>query len=712
MNQEIEKISTLLKAGQFVEVGEYTTSKKILFNTFLTAFKITNKGLSIANKVTNKPEFWKSSILCQYLQEFMSSPVKISFLDSYFQKDANFNPAFNRALIAHYFEDFKRFYKIAKCYRYTNFMKNLNELSKIPVSLMLGVFCQKMETILKEELRLEKEEESDNEKLIRIPFDKVLIGIVGFHESMMQNIDIVANKDLQTMYDVAICREAERIINVFRKLTDKSEITCEFNSSDELQAEWDIIRPSHKFETRDEPVLSAEYTGIIGLLNRGLQRQIRMFRIETYLSGFADFPDPLNIESIKQNEEFRRYRYNDYKSTFEEHYFLSSIPKKSRLNTQDRITLMLKICSFYGIPSKLLTTDSHCFDIAKAFSFLGTFSAYKSPLGKEYVPIEDKVLVVNRNEPDNEFKNCFGANEHISLFKKEDLIKGIGKYFSLNPYESKELLGQVSFEMVEDDSFKGFFPNPFIVLNEKVYWLGRLFKNRRWDVILRNKIKMNGLLPDNEKRKIADGIEIIIRALFRSIGYKVPENVSERKFILKNGDSGEMDLIAYRNGELIIAEVKSGTITEETDSVTEKETLRLEGVAAEQLEKYNKYLQESWDNTLSEKFGVRKKYDKLKICSLIITDFFDGDLKIYKDIYPKISLLELFVILKNGKRELFEEAARYSPILNRNNPEYKQKIQNIEWDLWNEKTNFSMEILKDCIENNKVWKDLEAIKIF
>jgi hypothetical protein len=200
-------------------------------------------------------------------------------------------------------------------------------------------------------------------------------------------------------------------------------------------------------------------------------------------------------------------------------------------------------------------------------------------------------------------------------------------------------------------------------------------------------------------------------------GYKV---VVGFEYEYADGIKGDIDVAAYKNGELIVIEVKSGYFTEDYEYSKQIETLTLEGTASEQLEKSLNYLQSEWATAKrSLKIETPKPYEKIKVIPLIVTNYLEGDLNIYKNRFRKISLLELDIITTNRKKELFVINGIPYSFLNHlkdeNNPNLNNagvKKDSVDYDLWNGKKHFNGDILKECIDQNKVWGDIEDDWLF
>jgi hypothetical protein len=180
------------------------------------------------------------------------------------------------------------------------------------------------------------------------------------------------------------------------------------------------------------------------------------------------------------------------------------------------------------------------------------------------------------------------------------------------------------------------------------------------------------------------------------------------EFQSRNGQKGEFDVLAFKDNSLFVCEAKTGQRSDDFSYASHLETTRLEGCAAEQLEKEIANIKEAWVN-IRTKLEITENIDieDVKIIPLIVTDFFEGDLKLYKKSILKTSLLELAVILKNNKKKLFENYNLIQRFSNTSNANYNQQQATIGYDLWNGKNKITAEGIVKCIADNKIWNELE-----
>lgn len=311
------------------------------------------------------------------------------------------------------------------------------------------------------------------------------------------------------------------------------------------------------------------------------------------------------------------------------------------------------------------------------------------------------------NQGDERFMLHFGSNESITLFDLDKLSVGIQAYFNWTADETKATLSYLTFDIQGKEFPANWLSRPFLKYNNQLLWLGSFLKDRRWDNILLNRIK-----TEKEHGKqinvISRNFESKIQTLFESKSFKTISGVN---FYSSNGQKGDFDVLAFKDNHLFVCEAKIGKRSDDYFQAAYAETMRLEGHAAEQLEKAIANINEDWDN-LKKKLGIEENIDltNVKIIPLIITDYFEGDLQLYKSAVRKTSLLELEVIFKNAKKDLLETYLISRLVLNSNNPNLKQHAPfTNEWDLWSGKANLDVETIIRNIDQNAIWKDMEII---
>jgi hypothetical protein len=178
-----------------------------------------------------------------------------------------------------------------------------------------------------------------------------------------------------------------------------------------------------------------------------------------------------------------------------------------------------------------------------------------------------------------------------------------------------------------------------------------------------------------------------------------------------NGETGEIDVLAYKDNYLFVCEVKTGKKSDGFNKNDDFENRIIRNQAYFQVQKEATYVSENLKSICNElKINDKISLDKIKIIKLIVTDFYSGDIETVNNDVLKTTLLELEVNLKNDKKSLFETYLISQSFLNSNNQFYKNpNLENINWDLWNGKKELSVQQLVENLKNNAVWKELELV---
>jgi hypothetical protein len=442
------------------------------------------------------------------------------------------------------------------------------------------------------------------------------------------------------------------------------QISYEMTLVEELNKLFHLFKGKPKM-TFENPTHQFNPEVIFPFIKRLIKRTIQRNIIELYQSSYLNFQSTVIITPLKTNEHYSRFKLNDLKTEIEECYLcgfdLSSIINKKNISGA------IKFWEFYNLPQ--IVEDVDCYKLLK---FLRFYSID--------IPI-DKVFEYNQLSRDN------------------------AETFKWSTDEAQSILSYLTFDIHEEKYPKNWLEKPFIKEGDNVFWLGTFLKNRRWEVTLLNRLKkeQGNLLSENFEKRIEE--------IFKSKDFKT---IRREKFRSSNGEQGDFDVLAFKDNHLFVCEAKTRTRSDRFSHAAETESLDLEGKAVHQLDKAIRNINENWAN-LREKLGIEDSVElnSVKTISLIVTDVFEGDSRLYKEI-NKISLLELDVILNNKKRELYATYCTIKSITDGNNPNFifDEKITSIDYDLWNGQAECSVEKLIKNIQQNAVWEDLDKIWSF
>lgn len=658
------------------------------------------------HKLFSREKFWISSLPHFKLQEVLESELKIDFFDSYFSKSSNCNHELNNHLLVIAKDDYVFHFKLSQAFKMLVFLNSFKEIAKRDAELEKK--SKEFSIIVQALKKIEQEQSQDNQFLLQFDLGEITMAFTLYYYQFKQSPEILGNKALQTSIEVTLVDELNDIMRLFK---DKPNMKFSYQSNEDVQKEYQRYEAPHKFRGKEGIFLplAQKYQFIYQIINRLIKRKSQRGLIGLYSSGYADFKaNFLNPATLKTNEKYRQFRINNNKSTVEECYFCAQSIKDifelarssndanfiSNNIIEKNISGSIKMLDIYGISAKI-QTPSKSISLEKVFRLLKIFSTYKGQAKRTMGVIE--------NEANATFINLFGKNESISFFEYDILIQNLSTYFKWDKSETENILSFLTFDITSKEQPISWISSPFLKYNNKVLWLGSFLIDRRWDNIISNKLKVGKL-----EKIFSDNFEKQIAKLFESKGFKT---IHSLKFQSSNGQSGDFDTLAYKDKYLFVCEAKTSKRTDDFSHAAYMETVRLEGCAAEQIEKSLHNIQENWES-IKSKLQIEESitFEEIKVISLIITDYFEGDLRLYKNNYNKISFLELDVILNNNKKELFEKYIDTIKHLNAKNSNLNLNYQKSEnWHLWGDNKHLEMATIVSNIQNNSIWNEMSKI---
>lgn len=674
-NNTEEKINSLLQKKEFDSLYELFEEQKYSLNDFFVFYKRSNNNKS--KKIFDLPEFWKSKLPHFHLKDVVESDLKVTFYKSYFSKNENCNPELNQHLICISKDDFIKHFKLWKAFEKAPFFESFKQIANGNPEFERVV--REFEIILKVQAKIDSELNQLKEEFTKFSLDDVLLGYALFYYAIKHNVQILGNRNLQVQYEVELINELNFILSAF---SEKDKLRVDFSKNEDIQ----------KILLQDINLTKNQQ--ISRLIKRMMDVTTEKGLISLYVSDYADFISGLlNPTMLETNSSYDIFRLNNQKSRLEEMYFMDIKDKETV-----PFSKIAKNLEFYGIP-KSIEYKNKQIDLLKVLKLLYDFSSQKGPAKRGFFPNGSYIVLNQGNE---EFVKYFGKNESITLFDYDTLLNGLSKYFKWNENETKNIIDFLTLDFKTDNKLpENWISQPFLRFENKILWLNSFCMGRRWENIL-----LNRLMKDKSIAKTyATNFEKQIEKLFIENSFKTKQGL---EFQSRNGQKGEFDVLAFKDNNLFVCEAKTGQRSDDFSYASHLETTRLEGCAAEQLEKEIANIKEDWVN-IRTKLEITENIDMedVKIIPLIVTDFFEGDLKLYKKSILKTSLLELAVILKNNKKKLFENYNLMQRFSNTSNANYNQQQATIGYDLWNGKNKITAEGIVKCIADNKIWNELE-----
>lgn len=712
-----QQVISFLKEEEFDKCIDFLENDEI---DILELLKELNIFSDKKKKWEFRKAFWKSKLPLHIFNKSSKSHLEKRLIATLFRLKHPPNFDFSLKLWQENERLFKSCFKRFSCYEEESWIELLKEISSSLLRhkrFSINMLIAESEYLRDLDLSLDEEQKQDQEIVSKIPLDKLLLGTCCYHDQMMQNPIIINNKTLQTQLDMAIVREFNEILNYF--INKNLELNQTSISNSELQSNWEQYRPNHKTENSKERQSSEnpELKKLYEIFEKGVERQRKRFVKDAYLAGYGDF-DPLDeiSTSIKYNSDYKRFSLNNSKNQLEELYFLFKHANynldrlfgdnKHKLhstlnpnaNGEMAIKAWLTILDFYQIPLSIPNTN---INLELVIKILWQFSNYKAPESWFFV---NNQKARKMNPPPERFTTLFGPEEAISVFNYSELIKNLASYFKYPPEVVQETLDFLIFDLNSNDKQQDFLFRPFIKLNNQVFWLGRLLKNRRWDVILRNKLKEDKLYPKTKyfTERIDKNLEQTIGQLLLEQGFKTKVGLDFPHPDNPKNIGGDIDVLAYKDHHLFVIQVKNAIYRDQITNATYIEDTRIENEAVEQIDKSLFYVKNNWPEVCA-KLDIEVSQSDAEIVPLIITNVFEGDAKTYKG-YLKTSLFELLVILKNEKGFMYNTML-FTQFSNAMNPDFKemQKLSDTALDLWDGKKELEVQTLIRNVKENVVW---------
>ncbi|MEN9301832.1 MAG: hypothetical protein RL264_261 [Bacteroidota bacterium] len=646
------EIERLINSNDFVSLLDLFSSNNLSFEEFRIFLKKELKKTKIGKRLFKRKEFWNSDLPHFHLRELLKSDLKIIFFDSYFSKNEYCNHKLNEHLLLISMDQFVASFKAHKSFKHSYFLESFEKISESERSLVSIV--KEVKFVLNAEIQLEKHYSENSRKLI-----------FGFGELCSYYLNHLNNKyvwfgnfNKTAEYEMAIADEIQDLILFYRKENPK------FFSFKQLPPFCDINK--------------------LKFFKNTIQNQSKKNKIEMYCNGYLNFDFSLNCVKMNHTERYREYLLNNLKYQVEELYFSKINFFDLTFSNPKSIESCIGFWEFYGLPKEIIYKDETV-DIYKVFQFLKSYSMD--------IPKDD-----------------------IRVFPEKIWIENIVEIFRWSEQDVISIVNFLTFDMTLFDINERvhWLSKPLFKEDCQFFWLGSLLKNRRWDIILYNRMKNDTEIKFLDKkvgeikslRDISPFMfEEKVRILFENFGFKT---LKIGRFTSSNGETGDIDVLAYKDNYLFVCEVKTGVKSDGFGYSDDLENRIINNHAYYQVQKEANYVNENL-KTICDELKV-ENMDTIQIIKLVITDFYSGDVEVVKNDVLKTTLMELVVNLKNNKEEFFETYIKIQPYINPNNRFYKKfQHKNFNWDLWNGEKELSVQQLIDNLKNNAVWKELELV---
>jgi len=702
--KENERIERSFKHQDFQSICEIFHSGNFTFSELSKFYKnFSRKGLF------KQVPFWHSKLPLHYLKETLQSDLKMTFYKEYFSKNEFCSRYLDQELLSISEKDYIRFFKLFKAFRHEKHLLSFKELSA-------GRY-NSLSTVQKEIGSIERAYQNNHIKidllrseLAQLPLDEFLLAVVLWVQKVKSDERMKNDRDKLVRNINVVLEELTPILNIY-STKGGSRITYMTNEDINSEFKRSKVPDRFKLDVGELGQPTEIQLNVLRSLDTLLELTIQKNTIDLYCCGMADITELHPEEEIHflTNEFFDVFQVNDLKKGPEEIYITKGFRSERSNIDLGSATIScneLEVLNFYGVNSQLKIKED-IIDLPKVFELLRSFSKFKGPEERTIGTIDRKEFKVMNvfNRASHSFIERFGMNESITIFDHRELIMNIQDYFEWTEPETRSVLSFLTLDLSKQGAITNWLFTPFIKHENQVLWLGALLKDRRWDNIILNKIKLTPQIA--QQADIGKGLEMKLGQLFEENSFSVLVN---RRFKLSDGQSGEIDLMAFKDDSILICEAKTSTRSDDYTEAVSTQNIELEGKAAQQLSKCETFLSENWPK-VKEELGIDEdiSLSALRVIPLIITDNFEGDRYIYKQKYRKISFLELDVILKNNKRELLQAYFFQEKIQNQNNFNLDIYSRVKVWDLWNDHEELSTNSLLNAIDKDLVWEGLRSL---
>ncbi|MFT5823719.1 MAG: hypothetical protein ACI8ZM_004981 [Crocinitomix sp.] len=719
----IEEIAGLEKKT-FKEVGPFVHRNFVKTSHY--------KKAATAEVLTN---FWTSQIPVKYFEELKNRFYFDAFLFAYFDNPANINAEFLNAFIQlDCLDNLIRILKISKGFlndEHWNSLQFLSKKSSIKKDFHELNFIRKFLKDWDEQALLY------NERLLQVSNEDLLIQTLSYFEYFKRySTKTRDHQSQQTAYETHFISVLNDLLNYKKvhRLKNKNAADAGFTTSEFIQKtkeELPPIRPKDTFMdenyTPNEKICPTKKE-VRELIDFFLQKEIQIYQIDNYLCGFNDFEykddDDLIAEFIVHRTRFKNYRKGLERSTYEENYFVSQVAndavKKARiLNHPDRWERQFQLniekahtyFDFLSLPKEIeLKRLKQPIDTKKVLHLLYSFSKLFSPQGR-IITIKGEETNVIRPVIQDKFKAIF-KSDYLVCYDYKGFVQKSAAYYEWSLEETDNIIDYLTADLNSKWPSKlNLYTRPFLKSGDKIIWLSSFLRDRKWETLLHKRI-VNEKVENYDMNLHAADMEKGIAALFKAANFGT---VASHIY-----PGGEFDALAFKDKTLFIVELKSTHVEEDILANIKYETLKFNSHATYQLQLAELYVRENFEEIAQiTGLNINCTLAELEIKPIIVSNIFQGDGQLRDNPYPKISFLELAIILRNDRYDLYMDK---EPLLLANAREYnslnsKLRANNqsssdqtvvdpkpFEYKLWLTNDSCSAENLISAIENNSVWQ--------
>ncbi|CAA0259127.1 hypothetical protein [Tenacibaculum maritimum] len=673
--------------------------------------------------------YWQSSLPTKWFNELIKESFFENYLFGYFSDDRNVNEDFLRLLLnSSKKATLKKVVKLTEAFTKK---KHWDSFSVFQKNSEFKQFYRELKYIQDNRNYWKSEFDKFIAYIEDIDYEDILIQTISYFEKFKRySKKTIGNKSIIISYESVLISILNRILNLKKELNRSKKIIVKGNYDfasfkQQVEAELPSMRPAESFmDTSLIPKenISNQKKKFRELIEFMFSKYDNEYQIKKYLTGLASFEliDELDAE-LTTNKNYSLYRKTLERGGYDEIYFGNEITKKAkelkeikRLATlwekEFKLSVFTSIEYFKFLKIPLVINDKHSdseINLENVLLFLKTFSKFFMPQGRFFMGEK----MIHKRELPNEFIKLFDS-DYIVSYGEVEFIDKCQEYFNWSKVEIKTIINFLTTDLSSDRRFKiDIKKRPFIKVGAQYIWLSSFFRDRRWEIILHQKIVADNsknlvLQPAQKEKYISDSFKEV---KFNSVSSHCYEN---------NGMRGEIDVLAFKYNTLFVCELKSSYIEEDIMKTSKYETLNFNSKASEQLSKAKDYIQDNFDEIKAiEELNIDCKKESLKIVTIIISNIYQSDNLIFNNEHIKISLFELLIILKNDLYNMLVSKSEkvitnigfdipMGRFFGKNNN--LLDIKEEDCNLWkNTKECMPSDILS-AIKENKVWRHQET----
>lgn len=358
-------------------------------------------------------------------------------------------------------------------------------------------------------------------------------------------------------------------------------------------------------------------------------------------------------------------------------YFQSDLPEKkfglqendvfNRLAYIKAYQIFLHLDEVFGIDSQIALPDTsqvdlfmaiHSLELMTAFfniSYIGEFQKYRQDSGN-WLNALSRLMLQGISSGENRFPLTWAEPsekaQRIKSWTVSDahpegnlkLAEDILKFWTMDLQELSESLKESP-----DIPIPEFHERPIIKLGMYSFQLPWLMATQNNSTAALNNLRRIGCRR-KERKAETHRIESRLGDLFHSKGFNVVQSYEPE--MINDNDPGEIDLLCYMEGHLLLLEIKSTYLRKTKQEVWLHRTTTLRK-AARQLERKKNALSHALkhDVDLRSELQIPAHIDDIKIHPWIVDTSIEHDQELI-DGYLKVSLEGLVVILRNERQLL------------------------------------------------------------